>query len=432
MRKHTVKSLYFLIASLLLIALSFSAFESSSVHAGAPMGPVSPFPTLDRGKPTLTPTITLPPTSTLSPTATITPSPTSTPITGLNFSNWDYGCTAGPYVTCSASVISTHTDPYRWDFDITFNYGDGSDFFGSNFGLYLTFNTGVFGQNVPIWWNMYPITNEVMPDRSIDVIWLVSDLPSMSYPSGNWVVESSPWPYDRFDVHFNRITGGPEIFVRTDKWHFTIATYPNVVTPTITPTQTLTLTPTRTATITPSQTLTNTPTLTPTPNRTGSGTCWASGASWPDYNVNYKIDSSTIPTSWVVPIENSAETWNNVIPSHFTFTYTEGGHLIDKGPVANPGWIAITYVYATSTTPITNVSTTFNENFSFDPNIPPSPTSFSIQNVMTHEFGHWLFLQDITTSGCTDVTMWYSIPHGETSKIDLEDADKNGINYQYP
>jgi len=41
--------------------------------------------------------------------------------------------------------------------------------------------------------------------------------------------------------------------VRTDKWHLTVATYPNTGTPTSTPT------------ITPTATLTNTPTLTPTP-----------------------------------------------------------------------------------------------------------------------------------------------------------------------
>ena len=208
-------------------------------------------------------------------------------------------------------------------------------------------------------------------------------------------------------------------------------------TPTLTNTPTATVTPTATATFTPTKTPTRTatfiPTVTPTPNRTGIGTCWQSGASWPDYNVNYSIDSS-IPASWVDSIEISATTWNNVAPSHFTFTRTTSGYLIDKVPVANSGWIAITYVTATTTTPIVNISTTFNEIKSLDPNHPPSPTSHSVQNIMTHEFGHWLYLYDITASGCSDVTMWHAVPttgDGETKKESLENADENGINYQY-
>jgi hypothetical protein len=217
-------------------------------------------------EPTSTPTSTASPTLPFTPTSTSTPTFTPTPLTGLTLASTTYGCTSGPYITCSASVVTTHTDPYRWDFDITYTYGDNRTNMGSNFTYKIKFNTGVYYSGLPIWWNMYPITNEVMPNRKIDIYYSgVPDLASMDYPSGTWTVPGQPYPYNDFTVIFSRTTTAPEILVRTDKWHLTIATYPNVATPTNTPTSTPTATFTPTASRTFTPTLTQTPTNTPIP-----------------------------------------------------------------------------------------------------------------------------------------------------------------------
>lgn len=205
------------------------------------------------------------------------------------------------------------------------------------------------------------------------------------------------------------------------------------LTPTRTPTRTSTPTFTPTKTSTPTVTATFTPTITPTPNRDGGGTCWASGASWPDYTAYYSIDLTSIPSSWVTSINNSADTWTNATPSHFSLVNSSGSpNFIAKDTVDKPAeWIAITEIYATTTTPITKVTTTFD--ITDDPNFPPTSSTYNIENVMTHEFGHWLMLKDIADSGCTEVTMYESIPqNGEVKKITLESADINGANYQYP
>lgn len=205
----------------------------------------------------------------------------------------------------------------------------------------------------------------------------------------------------------------------------------NVTSPptaTSTPIATATFTPTKT----PTSTATFTPTITTTPNRTGVGTCWNSGASWPDYNTNYSIESS-IPTVWIPWIESSAMTWTNITPSHFSLSRLQGSpNFIAKGTVNKPvEWIAITNVIASSTTPITLVTTKFDETD--DPNFPPASNNYNIENVMTHEFGHWLQLEDIADANCTEVTMYEYIPlNGEIKKITLEQADINGANYQYP
>jgi hypothetical protein len=152
--------------------------------------------------------------------------PLSTPVAALTFTGWSKGCTGGPYITCSASVTKIQTDPYRLDFEIEYTYNDNRTNMGSTFTLNLVFDTGVFYTDVPIYWVMYPVTNEVMPNRWIDVVYPVSDLNPMPYPSGSWTVPAQPSPYDTFTVKFSRATGAAERLVRTDKWHFTIATYP--------------------------------------------------------------------------------------------------------------------------------------------------------------------------------------------------------------
>src|SRR5258706_1737050 len=146
-----------------------------------------------------------------------------------NFAGWNYGCTSGPYDSCSEEVSSKHTSAYRRNFDITYNYGVTRTIFGSNFNLSLVFNTGVYNTNFPIYWNIYPVVNQDMPNRSISVQYSgVSGLGTMSYPSGSWTVPGQPSPYSGFAINFSRATGGPEIFVRTDSWHVSVSTYPLV------------------------------------------------------------------------------------------------------------------------------------------------------------------------------------------------------------
>ena len=236
--------LYFLLVGIILMALiSASVFDaaahpnsSPAFFTGGSVMPPGKDPT-DTAIPSASPL----PTSTATPSQTITPSatssPTPTPLTGLTFVGSSYGCTSGPYVTCSATVTNTHTDPQRWDFDITFTYNDASTIFGSNFSLTLAFTTGVFNTNVPIWWEMYPTANEVMPNRWIDVQYpTVPDLNPMPYPSGSWTVGGQPSPYQTFWINFSRDTGDTETLVRTDSWHVTIATYDfQSLTPTPTP-----------------------------------------------------------------------------------------------------------------------------------------------------------------------------------------------------
>jgi hypothetical protein len=185
------------------------------------------------------------------------------------------------------------------------------------------------------------------------------------------------------------------------------------------------------ATPTPTPTLTPTDTPTPTPNSNGSGTCWHSGASWSDYDVTYNINP-LVPSSFVASIENAAQTWVDATPSHFAFhRWTQSANLIKYEEPSNPEWLAGT-VASPSAGPITFAHTKINPNMAWDTNIPPSSTAYSVQEVMTHEFGHWLYLHDMYDATCTHVTMDHDIAPGEVIKMTLDIADENAINWQYP
>jgi hypothetical protein len=75
---------------------------------------------------------------------------------------------------------------------------------------------------------------------------------------------------------------------------------------------------------------------------------------------------------------------------------------------------------------------TNNTAIAGDPNSNGSSTTDNVQNVMTHEFGHWLFLDDIKDANCNYVTMYGYIGLGEINKITLDVADKDAVSWQYP
>jgi len=188
---------------------------------------------------------------------------------------------------------------------------------------------------------------------------------------------------------------------------------------------------------------------TPTPNSNGSGTCWSSQESWAVYSVNYDIVTSPIPPNitvadWVASIEAAAQTWNNVAPSHFSFVRQIGNSNTVRYEIPNNQTNLAASAPPPSSGYITSGYTKINPLMSWDVNNTPLPnnpgnngstTTYNLQNVTTHEFGHWLFLNDITPAsnpGCTQVTMDYDIGFGEIMKITLDIADENAINWQYP
>jgi hypothetical protein len=219
--------------------------------------------------------------------------------------------------------------------------------------------------------------------------------------------------------------------------------------PTATLTATLTYTPT--ATFTPTRTPTATPTNTPMPKIGGTGTCWIGGDAWPDYTVYYDIVTSSLPASiteanWLASIEAAAQTWSNVTPSHFTFVRQAGsGNTVSYDFTQNQTILAGTAIWSDDTIadPDSPDDPYFDHAYTkinplkapFDTNNPHASGAINIQELMIHEFGHWLFLDDLASGiGCSDSVMT-GADRGDgtaTAQYDLGPSDENGINYKYP
>ena len=95
--------------------------------------------------------------------------------------------------------------------------------------------------------------------------------------------------------------------------------------------------------------------------------------------------------------------------------------------------LGITYHWDTSDSGfyrLTEVHTLLNDNFTWC--IGQVSGQHDVQNIATHEIGHWLRLQDLYASGNSEQTMYWSSSSGEIKKRSLEYGDINGAHYLYP
>ncbi|MFC1992123.1 hypothetical protein ACFLVC_05340 [Chloroflexota bacterium] len=103
----------------------------------------------------------------------------------------------------------------------------------------------------------------------------------------------------------------------------------------------------------------------------------------------------------------------------------------------HPGAIAVAIVwYYTGSKEIIEVDTmmnstlqwSLNDGFMGDPNIDLGDTeAYDVQNIMTHEAGHWLMLEDLYQWKTQKLTMYGYGAKGELQKRTLGEGDELGI-----
>lgn len=100
--------------------------------------------------------------------------------------------------------------------------------------------------------------------------------------------------------------------------------------------------------------------------------------------------------------------------------------------------LGVTYVrYYSASGLVVDVDTIMNKKFSWSWNGGDSttcgdPNRYDAQNILTHEQGHWLGLDDEYTAGFVDNTMYGYGSKGETKKNTLTTGDRAGIAAIYP
>jgi hypothetical protein len=153
---------------------------------------------------------------------------------------------------------------------------------------------------------------------------------------------------------------------------------------------------------------------------------------------NYYINSS-LPADWVSAIQSGDAAWD---AAGSAFRYNYGGTTTRTGPTADGyniiwrkdlgagGTIAANYYWYNRTTKIVSENDIiFNSRLAWS--TTGSPSAFDVQNIITHELGHCLVLDDIYKTYQKEMTMYGYASAGETKKRTLEFGDKDGIKYVY-
>lgn len=168
------------------------------------------------------------------------------------------------------------------------------------------------------------------------------------------------------------------------------------------------------------------------------------GWTMPVEGVTYKINALTAPRGIqanVVPaLEVAFATWtaadlNQIFANGGTTdirTAKFDGENVIAWKGIESGAIAITYVwYWSDTRLLAEVDTMFNKNLPWA--ISPysqdciESDAYDVQNIATHEFGHWVGLDDLYATSTAELTMYGYGALGELKKDTLGVGDIDGV-----
>ena len=206
------------------------------------------------------------------------------------------------------------------------------------------------------------------------------------------------------------------------------------------------------------------PTKPPKPDD-GGGKLWYkySGIHWDSLLVDYSVNltSSGDDGTFLGGVQAGFDAWTGVTGSEFTFNLlgvtTVIPDVIDPIEPDNRnvvGWvdlnteypnaIAVTMVwYNTQTGLIIDVDMAFNSNSTFawhqndfgeewTEDRDPVAYDVDVQNIATHEAGHWLMLGDMYNKPAGEQTMFGISAEFDLQKRTLESGDMAGIEEIYP
>lgn len=165
------------------------------------------------------------------------------------------------------------------------------------------------------------------------------------------------------------------------------------------------------------------------------------------YQLNVGSVPSSVGGSNFVTVANNV--FNNWQSTQGKVTFTRGAdttankqaldwkNIVSWGRTSGTA-LAVTYTrYYTATGIVADVDTIMNQKFPWswtDPAINQCSlysNTYDSQDILTHEIGHWMGLNDHYTSAYVDNTMFGYGSQGEVKKDTLTTGDKTGVNSIY-
>jgi len=155
-----------------------------------------------------------------------------------------------------------------------------------------------------------------------------------------------------------------------------------------------------------------------------------------NYWINPKNRYGFSTSAVVTTITASANTWD-IETSYQVFNYKgttsktagrrDGYNVVSWGHYF-PGAIAVTYIWYSGSRII---ETDCRMNTYYKWSLTAESGKMDVQNIMTHEFGHWCGLADLYTDADYWLTMYGYGDYGETYKRTLGLGDINGLEAVY-
>jgi len=168
------------------------------------------------------------------------------------------------------------------------------------------------------------------------------------------------------------------------------------------------------------------------------------GLKWFTLPVEYYINN-LVSSDRNAAVQASAQTWENDDASHWDLTYmgtttleapgttpwSDDYNVVSWGPIDGAGGIlAVAWTWYYSTTgEIVETDIRFDNAESWS--TTGEPGKFDVQNIATHEFGHWILLKDLYSSEDKEETMYGYASPGEIKKRTLYVGDMAGIRIVY-
>lgn len=183
-----------------------------------------------------------------------------------------------------------------------------------------------------------------------------------------------------------------------------------------------------------------------------SATVSATGWHLPS-NVTYRLNASSVPSSVgssnIASISaNAFSVWQNEVPGKVSFakgrdtsvsrSSYDGQNIVAWGRTSSSA-LAVTYIrYYLSNGLVVDVDTIFNKRYAWawtdtllNGNCSIYPNAYDAQNILTHELGHWMGLDDHYDTSYVDNTMYGYGSKGETKKNTLTNGDKVNLSTIY-